>query len=216
MPSDSRITPIGRLLRFLHLDELPQLINVVRGEMCLIGPRPERPEIIERNCLHEIVPRFAERMTVLPGVTGLAQINLGADINAESVIPKVRLDIAYIESANVSLDTRILLCTAMRMIGIRHGHAVKLFGLIRSTSGKSGAQNVEATHHSGEHSTGKANGHSMLPEFAPVAFALATSDGIQETYAQSLDSTMADCDRGYTVPYLRRMPDDSSVRRRVH
>jgi lipopolysaccharide/colanic/teichoic acid biosynthesis glycosyltransferase len=133
-PGDSRITPVGRFLRLLHLDELPQLINVIRGEMCLIGPRPERPEIIIRHRLKETVPGFVERTKVLPGVTGLAQINLPPDQSAECVIPKVKLDLEYIESATASLDLRILLCTAMRMIGIRHGRAVRLFGLDRSVA----------------------------------------------------------------------------------
>lgn len=130
-PGDSRVTPIGRVLRFLHLDELPQLINVARGEMCLVGPRPERPEIIERNKLKEIVPGFDERTKVLPGVTGLAQINLPADQSPECVIPKVQLDLGYIETATLQLDFRILLCTALRMAGVRHGRAVRLLGLIR-------------------------------------------------------------------------------------
>lgn len=116
-PRDSRVTPVGRVLRFLHLDELPQLINVARGEMCLVGPRPERPEIIERHKLKELVPGFEERTKVLPGVTGLAQINLPADLTAESVIPKVQLDLGYIETATAALDFRILLCTALRMSG---------------------------------------------------------------------------------------------------
>lgn len=133
-PGDSRITPAGRLLRFLHLDELPQLLNVVRGEMCLVGPRPERPEIIECHQLNERVPGFAERTQVLPGITGLAQINLPADVTADCVIPKVKLDLEYIETANFGLDLRILLCTTMRMMGVRHGYAVKLLGLCRKVS----------------------------------------------------------------------------------
>lgn len=131
-PGDSRVTPVGRVLRFLHLDELPQLINVARGEMCLVGPRPERPEIIERHKLKEVVPGFEERTKVLPGVTGLAQINLPADLTAESVIPKVQLDLGYIETATAALDFRILLCTALRMSGVRHGRAVRLLGLERN------------------------------------------------------------------------------------
>ena len=130
-PGDSRITPIGRILRFFHLDEIPQLINVVRGEMCIVGPRPERPEIIERNRLRQVVPGFDERMRVLPGITGLAQINLPADETALSVIPKVQLDLEYIKTATVGLDLRILGCTAMRMVGIRYGIAVRLFRLGR-------------------------------------------------------------------------------------
>ena len=124
-PRDSRITPVGKILRFLHLDELPQLVNVARGDMCLVGPRPERPEIIEKHQLLEKVPAFADRTKVLPGVTGLAQINLPADLSADCVKPKVKLDVDYIKNANANLDIRILLCTAMRMIGIRHGHAVR-------------------------------------------------------------------------------------------
>ncbi len=131
---DSRVTPVGRLLRFLHLDELPQLVNVARGDMCLVGPRPERPEIIASNELDERVPGFTERTRVLPGVTGLAQINLPADQTADCVIPKVKLDLEYIETAGIGLDLRILLCTAMRMAGIRHGYAVKLLGLCRKSS----------------------------------------------------------------------------------
>lgn len=133
-PRDSRVTPLGRVLRFLHLDELPQLVNVVRGEMCLIGPRPERREIIERHRLNEKVPGFKDRTNVLPGVTGLAQINLPADQTAECVIPKVRLDREYIRDANAWLDIRILLCTAFRLLGVRHGFALRLFGLKRDIS----------------------------------------------------------------------------------
>lgn len=134
MPGDSRITPVGKLLRFLHLDELPQLINVVRGEMCLVGPRPERPAIIARHRLNEIVPGFAERTAVLPGVTGLAQINLPPDQSPECVIPKVKLDLEYIATASPGMDFRILLCTAMRMVGIRHGRAAKFLGLFRNAA----------------------------------------------------------------------------------
>lgn len=128
---DARVTPVGRVLRFLHLDELPQLINVVRGEMCLVGPRPERPEIIAKHRLYEHVPGFSERMHVLPGVTGLAQINLPADISADCVIPKVALDREYVATANALLDLRILACTALRMLGVRHGRAVRMFGVGR-------------------------------------------------------------------------------------
>lgn len=137
-PGDSRVTPVGRVLRFLHLDELPQLINVARGEMCLVGPRPERPEIIKRHELKQTVPGFEQRTKVLPGVTGLAQINLPADVSADCVKPKVQLDLEYIETATLGLDLRILLCTAFRMVGVRHGRAVRFFGLVRHTSSPSG------------------------------------------------------------------------------
>jgi len=140
---DARVTSVGRVLRFLHLDELPQLVNVMRGEMCLVGPRPERPEIIAKHRLDEYVPGFAERMQVLPGVTGLAQINLPADVSADCVIPKVALDREYVATASVALDLRILACTALRMLGVRHGRAVHLFGVGRRVTMPQSSQEME-------------------------------------------------------------------------
>ncbi len=175
-PGDSRITPLGRLMRFLHIDELPQLINVVRGEMCLVGPRPERPEIIAKNRLRERVPGFADRTRVRPGVTGLAQINLPADISADCVIPKVHLDLEYIRTANASLDFRILLCTALRMLGVRHGRAVRLLGLRRNAQPQSLAlPPVDLTGRL-PHQNGQADKRARTPR-APLALAATGGDG---------------------------------------
>lgn len=131
-PGDSRITPLGRVLRFFHLDELPQLLNVVRGEMDLIGPRPERPKFVKE--LSANISNYAQRLTILPGITGLAQINLPADETEECVRRKVNLDIEYIQTASLGLDARILLCTAMRMMGVRYGYGVRLLRLDRQAS----------------------------------------------------------------------------------
>jgi lipopolysaccharide/colanic/teichoic acid biosynthesis glycosyltransferase len=128
-PGDTRITPIGRVLRLLHLDELPQLINIVNGEMDLIGPRPERPAFVE-TLAHEI-PHYRERLQVLPGVTGLAQVNLPPDETLNCVRKKLMLDRDYIRNAGLGLDLRILACTSLRMIGIRHGRAVRWLRLER-------------------------------------------------------------------------------------
>lgn len=128
-PGDSRITPLGKLLRLLHLDELPQLINVARGEMDLIGPRPERPVFVGR--LAREIPNYAARLQVLPGVTGLAQINLPPDETMDCVRKKLVLDCAYIRDASLFLDLRILACTCLRMFGIRHGHAALWMGVRR-------------------------------------------------------------------------------------
>lgn len=124
---DTRVTTIGRALRFLHLDELPQLLNIARGEMAFIGPRPERPQIVDE--LADSVPGYVQRLQVLPGVTGLAQINLNPDESIECVRKKLVLDCLYIASASRDLDARIMICTALRMIGIRHGIAAKLMGV---------------------------------------------------------------------------------------
>jgi len=128
--TDSRVTPLGYWLRHLHLDELPQLYNIVRGEMALVGPRPERPEFV--GLLAEQIPGYWERLRVKPGITGLAQINLPPDTDLHSVRCKLVLDREYIRSAEPLLDARIALCTLLRLMGLRGGRAVTLLGLSRS------------------------------------------------------------------------------------
>jgi lipopolysaccharide/colanic/teichoic acid biosynthesis glycosyltransferase len=116
MPRDPRVTPVGRFLRRTHLDELPQLWNVIRGDMSLIGPRPERPEFI--SVLEQAIPHYAERLLVRPGVTGLAQVQLPADIDLESVRRKLAYDLYYIRQPSFWLDLRILLCTVFHLLGV--------------------------------------------------------------------------------------------------
>jgi len=106
---DPRVTPIGRLLRDTHLDELPQLWNVVRGEMGLIGPRPERPEIVAR--IERALPGYHGRLLVRPGVTGLAQMRVPADTGLDSVRQKLAHDLYYIQHLGLLLDLRIAVCT---------------------------------------------------------------------------------------------------------
>ena len=113
---DSRVTPIGRFLRASHLDELPQLWNVLRGDMSLVGPRPERPEFVTQ--LERVIPDYADRMSIRPGVTGLAQIQLPPDTDLESVCQKLRCDLYYVQCSGVWMDLQILLCTAVGMVGI--------------------------------------------------------------------------------------------------
>ncbi|MDN3680263.1 sugar transferase [Vibrio tapetis subsp. quintayensis] len=97
--NDPRITPVGRFLRKTRLDELPQLINVLRGEMSLIGPRPERPTFYSK--LETAIPYFADRTYgVLPGITGLAQVNQGYDTCIDDVRRKVGFDHSYALSMN--------------------------------------------------------------------------------------------------------------------
>jgi exopolysaccharide biosynthesis polyprenyl glycosylphosphotransferase len=104
---DPRATRVGRLLRRFALDELPQLLNVLRGEMSLVGPRPERPEFVER--LAREVPAYAERHRVKCGITGWAQVS--GYRGDTSVAHRVRYDIWYIENWSMALDFRILLMT---------------------------------------------------------------------------------------------------------
>ncbi len=126
---DPRATMLGRWLRRTHLDELPQLFNVMRGEMTLVGPRPERPNFVVD--LSNKFCRYHQRHEVRPGITGMAQIYLPADENEDSVRKKLAFDLEYIRSATFGLDLRIWVCTALHLLGLRRGLAPKIVGLDR-------------------------------------------------------------------------------------
>jgi len=126
---DKRITRLGRILRKLHLDEFPQLFNVLRGVMSLVGPRPERPEFVD--VLGKLIPGYAKRLAVPPGITGLAQINLRPDSDLDSVRRKLLLDLDYIEHAGLGLDLRVILCTMLRLLKIPGDRHIRWLGLRR-------------------------------------------------------------------------------------
>ena len=111
---DMRITRIGKFLRVTHIDELPQLVNVLCGEMSLVGPRPERPEVIHAKGLDQLVPGYKHRLLVKPGVTGLAQVQLPADTDITSVRYKVVYDLYYVRNQSLLLDMRLLLATVFK------------------------------------------------------------------------------------------------------
>jgi lipopolysaccharide/colanic/teichoic acid biosynthesis glycosyltransferase len=127
---DPRITRLGRVLRKLHLDEFPQLFNVLRGEMSLVGPRPERPEFV--SILSEQIQGYVARLVVKPGITGLAQINLPPDTDLGSVRRKLILDVEYITEAGPLLDLQVMLCTAARLLGLPGELSMRPFRLRRS------------------------------------------------------------------------------------
>ena len=106
---DVRITPFGRIMRATRLDELPQLINVIRGEMSLIGPRPERPEMA-RDLAQEL-PGFNRRMEVRAGLSGLAQVSSGYAACVDSYRVKLAHDLFYVENRSLVLDLKIALKT---------------------------------------------------------------------------------------------------------
>lgn len=106
---DPRVTPIGRLLRKTRLDELPQLWNVLKGEMSLVGPRPERPEFIEQ--LSEQIPDYLARLGLKPGLTGIAQIVNGYDNDLEGFRRKAAYDLLYLQNCCLWNDVKILLRT---------------------------------------------------------------------------------------------------------
>jgi lipopolysaccharide/colanic/teichoic acid biosynthesis glycosyltransferase len=111
---DPRVTPLGRILRRTHVDELPQLWNILKGDMSLVGPRPERPEFVPQ--LEQAIAFYRDRLLVLPGVTGLAQIHLGPDTDLASVERKLLFDLYYIKHLSFWFDLRILLTTAVHVV----------------------------------------------------------------------------------------------------
>ncbi|HLJ45801.1 MAG TPA: sugar transferase [Bryobacteraceae bacterium] len=111
---DPRITPVGRWIRKLRIDELPQLFNVVRGEMSIVGPRPERPEFV--RTLSEQIPYYRQRHYVKPGITGWAQINHKYGDTIEDTITKLEYDLYYIKNLAPSLDAYIIFHTLKVML----------------------------------------------------------------------------------------------------
>ena len=150
LPGDSRITPVGRLLRWTHIDELPQLVNVLRGEMSLVGPRPERPVIIRQ--LERALPNYSLRTSVRPGLTGLAQVQQGPDTDLESVRRKLEYDLYYIEHAGPWLDVRILAGTLLKCLSVPFPAIRFLLGFpgFETKSGAIGAVVFEASLESSE------------------------------------------------------------------
>ena len=111
---DVRVTKLGRVLRATRIDELPQLLNVFRGEMNVVGPRPERPSIFVR--LREEIALLPVRQRVKPGITGWAQINRSYDTDVDGVREKLRLDLEYLRSQSIATDLRIMLRTVPVML----------------------------------------------------------------------------------------------------
>ncbi len=116
-PDDPRVTAVGRVLRRLRLDELPQLWNVLMGDMNIVGPRPEQPSIFVY--LREQIQEYQRRQRVLPGITGWAQINRSYDSSVHDVREKLNYDLDYIRQRSALEDLKIMLLTPAVMLGGR-------------------------------------------------------------------------------------------------
>jgi lipopolysaccharide/colanic/teichoic acid biosynthesis glycosyltransferase len=124
--NDSRITTIGRFLRETHIDELPQLINVLKGDMATIGPRPERPHFVDM--LNDEIQGYTRRLDVKPGITGLAQCYCKYDETITDVRRKLRYDVLYIKNKCWRLDVQIIWRTlSISLLGGEHQIPRKLF-----------------------------------------------------------------------------------------
>jgi exopolysaccharide biosynthesis polyprenyl glycosylphosphotransferase len=111
---DPRITRVGRVLRKLRLDEVPQIFNVLRGDMSIVGPRPERPYFVSK--LKRIFPLYSRRLSIRPGITGWAQVKGGYDQTLEDVKNKLEYDLYYLENMSLRMDLKIILNTAYIML----------------------------------------------------------------------------------------------------
>jgi sugar transferase (PEP-CTERM system associated) len=111
---DPRVTTVGRIIRRIRFDELPQLYNVLKGEMSIVGPRPERPEFVK--ALNEQIPYYRQRHCVRPGITGWAQVNYKYGDTLQDTITKLEYDLYYIKNMSMSLDTYVLFDTLKAML----------------------------------------------------------------------------------------------------
>lgn len=112
--NDSRITMVGRFLRKSHLDELPQMINVLKGDMSLVGPRPERPIFVRQ--FNELIPHYYKRLSIKPGVTGLAQVRYKYDETLADVKKKLAYDLLYIKNMCWYVDLTIIFLTIGKIL----------------------------------------------------------------------------------------------------
>jgi sugar transferase (PEP-CTERM system associated) len=111
---DDRVTPVGRMLRQTRIDELPQLWNVLRGEMSFVGPRPERPEFVES--LKQQIPFYSQRHVVKPGITGWAQVYYSYGASVEDALEKLQYDLFYVKNLSIALDLFIIAKTVKTVL----------------------------------------------------------------------------------------------------
>ena len=126
---DPRVTPVGRLFRKLHIDELPQLWNVLRGDMSLVGPRPERPEIV--NILDKKIDGYIYRLHVKPGITGYAQLNHHSDHDLNDVRKKVVYDLEYVQRASLAFDLLLIFGTMLKAVNLLNAKTLRMLGLYK-------------------------------------------------------------------------------------
>jgi len=196
--NDGRITWLGKRLRKWHLDEFPQLFNVLRGDMTLIGPRPERPEFIQ--WLAQEIPDYLERLAVRPGITGLAQINLPPDTDVDSVRRKLVLDLEYIRHATLLLDLRMFAGTLLRLFGVG-GEWVMNWTRLR--------REVVLPREPARQGVHGANGHATAVSLIPTA----PQDGELQSGADGARSSHADNGAAASggPKYVRSSPRGSNV-----
>lgn len=164
---DPRITRLGNFLRRCHLDELPQLWNVLRGEMSLVGPRPERPVFVDQ--LEKQIPSYLDRLQVRPGITGLAQVQLPADSDLDGVRRKLAYDLCYIRRMGPWLDLRLLVGTIFKAVGVPFDLTRRLLWLPCALSAEEMDRMGSDEDSDGDHeSVGQDSGAERAPQLQPI------------------------------------------------
>jgi lipopolysaccharide/colanic/teichoic acid biosynthesis glycosyltransferase len=112
--NDNRVTRVGKFIRKWRIDEIPQILNVIKGDMSFVGPRPEREYFV--NKLEEIIPYYRERFTVKPGITGWAQVSYGYGASVKDAVEKLNFDLFYIKNLSTLMDLMIIFCTVKTVL----------------------------------------------------------------------------------------------------
>lgn len=201
---DERSTRVGRFLRRFSLDEIPQLWNVLKGDMNLVGPRPERPGFV--NSLRRRIPGYWLRQRVRPGITGLAQLQQGGDHSLEDVSRKVRRDLQYIRDRGVGLDLKILLLTPLAMIRYGEGNGAGGQALAGSTAGNDGTDDTE------ESSNGEGSGRDFRSIGVGRPESGIPSDRSPDSFGSEDPLLLVVTDREWLVPALVSVLDPAGIR----
>jgi len=208
--SDPRVTPFGRFLRESHIDEFPQLINVLQGHMSLVGPRPERPEFMTR--LQTVVPRYAERLGVRPGITGLTQLRLPPDTDPKGVHKKLVYDLYYVRRANLWLDTRIIAYTGYQLLScivvamldpLRPTFELPRWEIVSRETGLENESEIAEPMHSGSWTAGD-NGHAAS---VPAQISSAPSTSTVPASDPPLNAFTVDVEDYYQVSAFSEQVD---------
>ena len=178
---DPRVTRLGSILRRTHLDELPQFFNVLRGDMSIVGPRPERPEIVGR--LVTMVPGYEQRFDVLPGITGLAQVEYTYDHSLQTAMRKLEYDLFYIQRRNMLFDVKLMAAT-LRVMARANGGGARVPHFEGRANGHmkghaNGHSNGLTNGYANGHANGIANGHAT-GVLAPAPVGIPANNGTEQ------------------------------------
>lgn len=170
---DARVTKAGRFLRRSHLDELPQLVNVLRGEMSIVGPRPEQPQLVEQ--LEATIPFYSRRHQIRPGITGWAQVRCGYAGSESGTTWKLCHDLYYLKHRTIALDLRIMLRTGLAVVADRQWREARSTTFVQTPAAAAAAAHEAALRKSALPALETPAGAGALGAALPIAFETSAS-----------------------------------------